>query len=209
MLENELIPPHCGIKTKINHNFPDLSARNVHISIGRATPWKRPADGKRRFFLNNFSAAGGNTSLLMEDGVQHLAEGEDSRSTAIVAVSGKTKKTLLANVKNLIGYMSENESVDPPSLSYTTTARREHYAYRAIVSGTDLSAIESALKKTLDSEPSAVPNGTEVVFAFTGQGSHYTAMGKQLYETNHQFKVDVKRFDLLARNQGLPSIEPL
>src|SRR5689334_3448029 len=104
MLENNLIPPHCGIKGNINHNFPDLGARNVHISLGRATPWTRPQAGKRRFFLNNFSAAGGNTSLLMEDGAQPTLEGKDPRSTAVVAVSGKTKKTLIENTKNLIGY---------------------------------------------------------------------------------------------------------
>ncbi|KAL2879128.1 hypothetical protein SGCOL_005551 [Colletotrichum sp. CLE4] len=39
MLQNNTIPPHCGIKTKINHNFPtDLAERNVHISRA-AAPW--------------------------------------------------------------------------------------------------------------------------------------------------------------------------
>ncbi|OCT48088.1 Conidial yellow pigment biosynthesis polyketide synthase [Cladophialophora carrionii] len=209
MLENNLIPPHCGIKGEINHNFPDLGARNVHISLGRETAWRRPEGGKRRFFLNNFSAAGGNTSLLMEDGAQHPLEGDDPRSTAVVAVAGKTKKSLVENTKNLIGYISENKNVDLPSLSYTTTARREHYSYRTIVTGSDLATIESALRKALDSEPAAVPSGIQVVFAFTGQGSHYTGMGRQLYETNSQFRADIRRFDLLARNQGLPAILPL
>jgi naphtho-gamma-pyrone polyketide synthase len=209
MLENNLIPPHCGIKNKINHNFPDLSARNVHISRGRATPWGRPGDGKRRFFLNNFSAAGGNTSLLMEDGAIRRIDGKDPRSTFTIALSGKTKKTLVENIKNLIGYIAENKNVDLPSLSYTTTARREHYSYRAIVACSDLQSVEAALSKTLQSEPVAAPTSPQMVFAFTGQGSHYTAMGQQLYKTNSQFGADIRRFDLLARNQDLPSIMPL
>ncbi|OQU98243.1 polyketide product template domain-containing protein isoform 1 [Cladophialophora immunda] len=208
MLENDLIPPHCGIKGSINHNFPDLRARNVHISLGRETPWKRPQGGKRRMFLNNFSAAGGNTSLLMEDGTLPTLEGKDPRSTAVVAVTGKTKKALVDNTKNLIGYISD-KPVDLPRLSYTTTARRVHYSYRTIVAGSDLAVIQSGLRESLESEPAPVPSGVQMVFAFTGQGSHYTAMGKQLYETNNQFKADIRRFDLLARNQGLPAILPL
>ncbi|OAP55326.1 hypothetical protein AYL99_10299 [Fonsecaea erecta] len=208
MLENDLIPPHCGIKGSINHNFPDLGARNVKISLGRETPWKRPQSGKRRMFLNNFSAAGGNTSLLMEDGALPTFDGKDPRSTAVVAVTGKTKKALVDNTKNLIGYISD-KPVDLPCLSYTTTARRVHYSYRTIVAGSDEAAIVSGLRKSLESEPAPVPLGVQVVFAFTGQGAHYTAMGKQLYETNNQFKADLRRFDLLARNQGLPAILPL
>ncbi|OAL39285.1 hypothetical protein AYO20_01603 [Fonsecaea nubica] len=208
MLEHGLIPPHCGIKGSINHNFPDLGARNVHISLGRETPWKRPQGGKRRMFLNNFSAAGGNTSLLMEDGALPTLDGEDPRSTAVVAVTGKTKKALVDNTRNLIEYISD-ETVDLPCLSYTTTARRVHYSYRTSVAGSDLTGILSGLRKSLESEPTPVPSGVQMVFAFTGQGSHYTAMGKELYETNNQFQTDLQRFDLLARNQGLPAILPL
>ncbi|KIX08904.1 uncharacterized protein Z518_03561 [Rhinocladiella mackenziei CBS 650.93] len=210
MLEHDLIPPHCGIKNNINRKFPDLAARNVHISRCRESEWKRPAGGKRRMFLNNFSAAGGNTSLLMEDGPLMITNGEDPRSTTLVAVSGKTKNAFIKNTENLIKFLAQNRSTDLPSLSYTTTARRVHYPYRTMVAGSDLSTIEAGLKKSLSSDVSAVPGGgPPVVFAFTGQGSHYTAMGKQLYNTNSQFRSDIDRFDLLAQNQGFPAILPL
>jgi naphtho-gamma-pyrone polyketide synthase len=41
MMKNNTIPPHCGIKTKINHNYPtDFDVRNVNIAF-QPTPWKR------------------------------------------------------------------------------------------------------------------------------------------------------------------------
>ncbi|KAL9034119.1 MAG: hypothetical protein Q9214_007192, partial [Letrouitia sp. 1 TL-2023] len=69
MMEENTISPYCGIKTSINRSFPpDLEERNVRIAF-RPTPWRRLDQGnqKRTVFMNNFSAARGNTALLMED----------------------------------------------------------------------------------------------------------------------------------------------
>lgn len=65
MLEKNLIPPHCGIKGKINRTFPkNLDERNVHIPF-KLTTWDRTEGGKRRLFLNNFSAAGKPSNLIV------------------------------------------------------------------------------------------------------------------------------------------------
>ncbi len=86
MMQRNMIPPHCGIKTKINHNFPtDLKERKVHIAM-RPTPWTQ-VDGKRKAFLNNFSAADGNTALLLEDAPAKTVEEVDVRPIHMVAVS--------------------------------------------------------------------------------------------------------------------------
>jgi acyl transferase domain-containing protein len=63
MWQHNAIPPHVGIKSGIlNQRFPeDLEARNLHIPLA-LTPWPRHKTGSPRLvFLNNFSAAGGNT----------------------------------------------------------------------------------------------------------------------------------------------------
>ena len=65
MMKHSKIPRHCGIKTRINHNHPlHLAQRGVHIAM-ESTAWRRPdaVSGKRAAFLNNFSAAGGNTAI--------------------------------------------------------------------------------------------------------------------------------------------------
>lgn len=212
MLDHNTIPPHCGIKTKINRNFPDLAARNVHISRGRETAWNRPVGGKRRFFLNNFSAAGGNSSLIMEDGPLRIIDSavEDPRPLAVVTVSGKTKPAFVHNVENLIQYLAENPSVDLPSLSYTTTARRSQYQFRTVVSGATIAEIQAGLHKALGEDVSPLKSAKKsVVFTYTGQGSHYITMGKVFYETSAQFKSDIQRFDGLAQSQGFPSILPI
>ena len=212
MMEKNEIPPHCGIKTKINHNFPtDLRARNVHIAL-EPTPWRRPVheNRKRTVFLNNFSAAGGNTALLMEDvpkvvSMDHL----DVRSSHLVAVSGKSKLSVQKNIEALVAFINNNSELALPSLAYTSTARRMHHNHRVIVSGHDLGSIKDALQNLGSCEnlkpipiPTKVPS---INFVFTGQGALYAGLARQLFENISQFRADLQRFDRIAQSQGFPS----
>ena len=212
MMEKDEIPPHCGIKSKINRNFPtDLRARNVNIAL-EPTLWVRPdnCNGKRTVFLNNFSAAGGNTALLMEDApAVAIPRNADSRSTHQVALSAKSQLSLQRNIDSLISFLEQNPDLPVPALSYTTTARRTHHNFRVMVSGKDLKTIKEAM---LSLPPAAqiksIPVGKRtpgIAFAFTGQGSLYTCMARELFESSPQFRDDLERFDRLAQNQGFPT----
>lgn len=210
MLQHNSIPPHVGIKGTINHSFPkDLPERNVHIAL-KPTTWPRK-DGQRRFaFLNNFSAAGGNTALLLEDSTSTAAMEEDSRSTHVVAVSARSTLSLKANIQRLLAYIDEHPSVSLPSLSYTTTARRIHHNYRVAVAASDTGKIRSAISSTLDEDLGPIPLMTpKIAFVFTGQGSSYTAVGKQFFESSRQFRCDILHFDEISQNHGVPSFQSL
>jgi iterative type I PKS product template protein len=206
MLRKSAIPPHTGIKTEINKNFPvDLGERNVNIAR-KLTPLIRPAGGKRMVFINNFSAAGGNTALLLEDGPEVPAPTADPRSQQIVAVSAKSLAAFKKTIQKLLGYVEANPLLHLPNLSYTTTARRAHYTYRAAFSVADTTQLVSSLKTLQNTTHKPITmNAPQVAFAFTGQGSQYTAMGKVLYETSKAFRADLEEFNAIALRQGLPS----
>ncbi|KAL9606585.1 MAG: hypothetical protein Q9179_000239 [Wetmoreana sp. 5 TL-2023] len=211
MMAKNTIPPNCGIKRVMNQGFPpDLEARNVHIPL-RRTPWPRPSQQLRRVFISNFSAAGGNTGLLMEDGpVLATPDASDPRSTQIVTVSGKSKSSLRKNLLQLVVFITENPTVSLSSLSYTTTARRIHYNYRVAVTEPDLPKVKASLVVAQEKDVSPVsPTAPEVAFVFTGQGSHYAGLGRQLFEESSQFRSDILQFDEIAQSQGFPSFRPL
>ncbi|GAB1193046.1 hypothetical protein APSETT444_002248 [Aspergillus pseudonomiae] len=218
MMKKNTIPPHCGIKTKINHNFPtDLAQRNVHIAF-QPTPWNRPASGKRQCFINNFSAAGGNTALLLEDAPIPEVKGQDTRSVHVVAVSARSQSALKNNINSLVKYIDEqgrsfnvSEAEFIPSLAYTTTARRVHHPFRVTATGSSLQELRDSLnnssrQESFSSVPATAPG---VGFAFTGQGAQHTGMGRQLYEKCSQFRTTMQHFDCISRSQGFPSILPL
>lgn len=56
-MRKNMIPPHVGIKTRINREFPPLD--NINVRINSALIAFKPhirGDGKRRVLLNNFNA---------------------------------------------------------------------------------------------------------------------------------------------------------
>ncbi|KAG7144862.1 Conidial pigment polyketide synthase PfmaE like protein [Verticillium longisporum] len=95
MLQKNAIPPHVGIKKDINKTFPkDLAERNVNIAF-HMTPLKRHDGKPRRIFINNFSAAGGNTGLLLEDGPSQTPTQADPRSAQVITITAKIPKPRL------------------------------------------------------------------------------------------------------------------
>lgn len=218
MMRKNMIPPHCGIKTKINHNFPtDFPQRNVHIAT-EPTPWNRPDGGKRKSFVNNFSAAGGNTALLVEDGPLNEENVEDPRSAHPVLVSARSQSALKNNISALVQYIDTNKNlfnVNDASvlanISYTTTARRIHHPFRVAVTGSTLDEVRSALAPIVnrDSISPAPVNPPGIGFVFTGQGAQYTGMGRQLFENCSQFRAHIEHLDCIGQSQGFPSIVPL
>ena len=210
MMKNDTIPPHCGIKpgSKINHNYPDLGARNVHIAL-QPVPWKRGAE-PRRVLINNFSAAGGNTALLLEDApIIPPGEEYDPRSSHIVAVSGHVVPSLKLNLERLIDYIDQEESrgLSLPQLSWTTTARRAHRLFRVGVTGSTISEIKQKLQEALTrgDGTTRAKSKPKMLFTFTGQGSQFMGMGKVLFDAFPSFHADLQQFDKLVRTLGFPS----
>ncbi|THC96964.1 hypothetical protein EYZ11_003572 [Aspergillus tanneri] len=216
MMQKDRIPPHCGIKTKINHGFPtDLAQRNVYIAQ-KETEWARPPQGKRYTFVNNFSAAGGNTALLLEDAPStdnvDNASQPDPRQHHVVAVSARSAQSLTKNAQSLADFIGSQTSSDfLARISYTTTARRIHHPFRIAVVGKDLQQLKRVLLDVTRAEDirpcPAKPPG--VGFLFTGQGTQQTAMARQLYENFASFREDIVHLDGVGCGHGFPSILPL
>ncbi|GIJ99615.1 type I iterative polyketide synthase [Aspergillus viridinutans] len=218
MMQKNMIPPHCGVKTRLNRKFPsDLAERNVHI-LFQASVWPRRHDQRgRRAFINNFSAAGGNSSILVEDApVPTPLNCSDPRSSHVVTLSAKCPSSLKGNVESLLSYLGGLSSSDDlgatlSQLSYTTTARRIHHPHRVAVTGSTIADITSNLQVVLD-EGSAFPRSgpcPTAIFTFTGQGAQYPGMGEQLFKTLSLFRSELRRFDRLAQGMGFPSFLPI
>jgi iterative type I PKS product template protein len=209
MMQRDMIPANIGIKHKLNESFPqDLVQRQVFIPTVN-TPFPR---GKgRKIFLNNFSAAGGNTAILLEDGPKHERNGfKDPRTCHIVTVSARSIASLKRNIVELRDWLDDHPDADLPSLSYTTTARRIQHNYRIAFSVSKRSDLQASLQNQLkDSYSPIATAATKTAFCFTGQGSQYVALGKSLYEQVPSFKADIDGLIRLSLLQGFPSILPL
>ncbi|KAK5993544.1 Non-reducing polyketide synthase PKS12 [Cladobotryum mycophilum] len=209
MLRHNAIPPHVGIKGTINPAFPqDLEARNVHIPLSQTIWNSRYTATPRVAFLNNFSAAGGNTALLLREHLPQSAKRQaHPRSTHIISVSARTIRSLQMNMQRLADFIRDNPDAQLSDLSYTLTARRVTHPYRKTFTTSRLSealsALSSGAQQSFSPVPSKQPN---VVFTFTGQGSLYASLAKSLFNTSARFRRDILELDNTATAQGFPSI---
>ncbi|KAI0861579.1 polyketide synthase [Xylaria cubensis] len=210
MLQKNSIPPHIGIKKEINKTFPkDLSQRGVNIAFHK-TPFFRKDGRPRRVFLNNFSAAGGNTGLLIEDGPRYKNAAVDPRSQHVITVTAKSKSAMIRNAETLLKWMEENPSTSVSHVAYTTTARRIQHYWRMNVTAGSLVEAQEAIKERLKSNFVPVsPEQPKVAFMFTGQGSHYAGLGKELYGHYSIFRQAIDEYNRLALIHGFPSFLPL
>ncbi|QSZ29342.1 hypothetical protein DSL72_003856 [Monilinia vaccinii-corymbosi] len=213
MLEKEAIPPHVGIKNKINPGFPkDLDKRNLRIPYEKQ-PWPRVPGQKRIAVVNNFSAAGGNSTLAIEEGPSREAnEVVDPRLTHFITVSAKGKVSLKGNIERLIAYLDSNPDVSMADLAYTTTARRYHHNHRVAAIASDAvhlkKQLNSALKLVDTHKPIPATGPPPVVFAFTGQGASHRSMSLELFRDSSIFKEKLLHLDSLSQRQGFPSFIP-
>lgn len=207
MLKYGKIPANVGIKGEMNKTFPaDLKDRNVHISQ-KAVDWQRKGAAKRRAFLNNFSAAGGNTALLIEDApLRETPRVLDPRSTVPITITARSIASLKRNIANLQEYVQENGNTTLTSFSYTLTARRIQHNYRVAFPLSEITKVSDALQSHVKDTYNPVPMvPTKVAFCFTGQGSQYTGLGQRLYQDLKSFRDDINQLNQLATIQGLPS----
>ena len=211
MMQKNEIPPHCGIKTRINQTFPpDLDERRLRIAK-QATPWVR-TNKPRRVLLNNFSAAGGNSCILVEDGPGKAAESQhprpDTRPAHVLTLSAKTKTALEANTRAMAHLLQTSEVMSLADLAYTSTARRLHYNFRSSYDAQTIQSLTKSLEQDIANPPQQVRGPPKMIFAFSGQGSNHAGMGKYLYDTNSRFKMAIDRFDTITQAQGFGSILP-
>ncbi|KAK8091576.1 hypothetical protein PG997_001937 [Apiospora hydei] len=211
MFQKAMIPPHVG-----DQEWAEPGSAAGHGEAECADPaWPREADRKRIAVVNNFSAAGGNTSVFIEEPpVPKAIEvgSEDPRPTHVVAVSAKSKVSLEGNLQRMIEYLDKHPDVSLADLSYSTTARRYQHNHRVAIAAPDVSGVKSKLAAQLKTCASikSIPTTSPplVAFTFTGQGASHKSMNLQLYHQEPTFRSQIVHLDALAQGQGFPSFVP-
>ena len=193
-LQNEAIPPHLHLK-EVN---PYLSLEDSRLEIGTyLRPWKR-RDRPRFAGISSFGFGGTNAHLVLSDAplidVPNSTPTELERPRHVLALSAKSEAALAEFAqltRNHLGTLQDTLA----DVCFTANTGRSHFEHRlAIQAGSPedlkngLDAFTADPNTTISSghaKPGAQP---KVAFLFTGQGSQYPGMGRNLYETQPVFR---------------------
>ncbi|KAL4819954.1 hypothetical protein BDW67DRAFT_154387 [Aspergillus spinulosporus] len=206
ILQHDKIPAQPNQPIKLNPYLEPLIGKQIQLANGQS--WTRNGIEPRYIFVNNFDAAGGNVSMLLQDppvfALPAPASGSDNRTHHVVVTSGRTAMAHEANRKRLRAYISAHPDTNLANLAYTTTARRMHNIHReAYVVASTADLVRQLEKPLADKvETGAAP---AVVFAFTGQGAQSLGMGGALYSTSPTFRRFLDSLQSICDAQALPT----
>lgn len=196
-IQKEMIPPSINCD-QLNKEVP---WKNIPISIVKTpTPWKR--NNKTRISgLSSLGLGGTITHIIVKEPPQTEALPQPQGHDLILTLSGKSQNAIIDMAKKYRHYL-ENTNDSIVDICYSSNISRSFFPVRTAFVG----STKEALVKKLDSYISKAKNAQSIkldnkfiVFLFTGQGSQYPAMGKELYQLFPVFKDAMDECDKLFK----------
>lgn len=196
-LNHKTLPPSLHYKTPNPQIKFDSGPFYVNSEL---TEWKSE---KPRFAgVSSFGIGGTNVHAVLQEPMLQ-EKGDEATKYQLILNSAKTKSALENYGDKFNSFLAENELVDLADLSYTLKTGRAHHKYRSFLvadSHANLSEQFQAVKGKLKF-PKTDKKG--LVFMFSGQGSQFQEMGKQIYEQYPSFKAIIDEgLEILKKETG-------
>ena len=211
-LQHKEIPPHLHFEQPNPHieweDFPIKVPTSVQ-------PWQN--EEPRIAGLSSFSFSGTNAHMVLEEAPDSEVESAtDSivrekpieRPIHLLTLSAKTHEALTALAVRYEQYLSAHSDLELGDICFTAHTCRSHFQHRlSVIGGTTvqmrerLAALTAEQEESIDIFQGRIPRAgpPKVAFLFTGQGSQYVGMGRQLYETQPIFRQTLERCDEILR----------
>ncbi|MEG4941332.1 type I polyketide synthase [Microcoleus sp. F4-D5] len=201
-LKNKTIPPSLHFE-KPN---PKIDFANSPFYVNnRLSKWETNGF-PRRAGVSSFGIGGTNAHIILEEALPTEASGE-SRPWQILVISAKTSDALEQRTKDIAAYFQQEPELNIADAAYTLSMGRQAFNHRRMLVCQQLDEAAIALNKL---EPTQVftsniePKERPVVYMFSGQGSQYVNMGRELYDSESIFREQVDRCaELLLPELGI------
>ncbi|NJN13137.1 MAG: acyltransferase domain-containing protein, partial [Richelia sp. RM1_1_1] len=172
---------------------PQIDFANSPFYVNnKLSEWKTNGT-PRRAGVSSFGIGGTNAHVILEE-APTIEASSPSRPYQLLLLSAKTSTALDTATVQLGDYLEQNPDITLPDVAYTLQVGRRDFDYRRVVICQDL---DDAVKSLNSQDPQRIfshqynPGNTQVIFMFSGQGSQYANMGRELYEVEPTFKQHV------------------
>lgn len=159
--------------------------------------------------VSSFGFSGTNAHIILEQApvsasVPHSSPVQSERPLHVITLSARTNSSLRVLAERYVDQLSSDEA-NGFDIAYTANTGRASLVQRLAVVATDKHDMAQKLAAFAAGESAKVIRGQapvdrpKVAFLFTGQGSQYAGMGRELYETQPDFRAAYDECDALMR----------
>jgi acyl transferase domain-containing protein len=187
-LEHKQVPPSLHFEEP----NPQIDFANSPFYVNtKLSEWR--AESPRRAGVSSFGMGGTNAHVVVEEAPEGEPTGE-SRRHQLLVLSACGEAALDTMTDNLAAHLRAWPDLSLPDVAYTLQVGRQAFERRRMVVGGTLVEVAAALaerdpKRVCTGD--GVKPGRPVVFMFSGQGSQYVSMGRDLYESEGVFREHV------------------
>lgn len=201
-LQHGRIPPHLHFRSP----SPHIPWSEIPVSVtGNGADWQ-PGERKRRAGVSSFGFSGTNAHVIIEEAPS--PEQPSSSQWAgfhCLPLSARSPSALKILARQASELLTARPDLQLAAIARRAGAGRAHHNHRLSIAANSLQAAGSALAAAAAgrSHP-ALREGEvrlgqlpDIVFMFTGQGSQYRGMGRELYDVHAAFRAVIDECDAI------------
>lgn len=207
-MKYRLIPPNLHFK-KPN---PDIDFANSPFKVN-AVLQSWPDNGwPIRAGVSSFGMGGSNAHIILERDKDEQ-EQSDQKTWNIITLSGKTETALEQMVINLNEHVKKKHALNLSDMAYTLQTGRREFPWRSFFVFRNRAHLIEQLNESSRQFGGSCKErkiSPKLVFMFPGQGSQHVNMGRELYDTEPEFRRQLDFCALfLKQDLGIDLIEIL
>jgi acyl transferase domain-containing protein len=184
-LHHKTIPPTAHF---VSPN-PELKLDESPFYIcSEATPWEGGTNS-RIAAVSSFGVGGTNAHAIIQEAPAY-SNSETKKNSHLLVLSAKTPSALDAQAKQLAAFFEKVPDTSIADAAYTLQMGRRQFPHRkVVVCDSTEQAVErlTSSSQTFTSKGVAKQNNKPVMFMFSGQGSQYINMCRDLYSSEIVF----------------------